>query len=307
MILSRYVHKVHFMHIMQSALFRGLFFVLFGAKNTAQTSLQKLPIYNTLCMSLGEVNTGALEVNPVTTLAKFDNHLMDGLLFCKMAYSVFANIRKQENGIERIRLRNDKLSKKLIEEILPLARYIQARYNLGQQIKVRWVDGNQKYDARILFSGGLVEHLYTPKNQYVEITTAVHEKDHILRRLINEGRPTFGVKGIEKMSGVKGYQSHPYVYRNDEAEVDLSNKILEMIQVKDAKDYPFGTVLIVQCFLSRGLLQDEWDHAINLVKNNIVAHKFYEIFLFDANHQYSSTLFGDRQIRLDTIHMGRRR
>lgn len=60
-------------------------------------------------------------------LADFDNHLMNGFDFCKKAYSIFEEIRRSPNGVERLRLRKGKLEKKLIEELLPIARYVQAR------------------------------------------------------------------------------------------------------------------------------------------------------------------------------------
>jgi len=82
-------------------------------------------------------------------LGDFDNHLMNGLDFCKKAYGLFEEIRRTPNGIERLRLRKGRLEKKLIEELLPIARYIQARYSHRRQIKVRWIDGKQNYDARL--------------------------------------------------------------------------------------------------------------------------------------------------------------
>ena len=92
-----------------------------------------------------------------STLADFDNHLMNGLDFCKKAYGLFEQIRRSSNGIERLRLRKGKLEKKLVEELLPIARYIQARYSHGRHMKVLWKDGTQNYDARLLSTGALVD------------------------------------------------------------------------------------------------------------------------------------------------------
>jgi hypothetical protein len=68
-------------------------------------------------------------------LADFDNHLMNGLDFCKKAYSLFEEIRMSPNGVETLRLRKGRLEKKLLEELLPIARYIQARYSHGRQLR----------------------------------------------------------------------------------------------------------------------------------------------------------------------------
>lgn len=37
-------------------------------------------------------------------LGDFDNHLVNGIGFCKKAYGLFEEIRKSPDGIERLRL-----------------------------------------------------------------------------------------------------------------------------------------------------------------------------------------------------------
>lgn len=131
------------------------------------------------------------------SLSNFDNRLMDGLLFCKRVNDWFVQIREGPNGKERLRLRKgqDQSEKKLVEELIPIAQYIQSRYNPGRRLKVRWMKGNQQFDARLSSSGGFVDHGFVPKSQFIEVTTVVHENDHLRRRLLNDGVPTFGVKG----------------------------------------------------------------------------------------------------------------
>jgi hypothetical protein len=102
------------------------------------------------------------------SLADFDNRLINGMDFCKKAYSLFENIRRSPNGVERLRLRKDRLEKKLIEELLPIARYVQARHSHGRQLKVRWKDGTQNYDAQLLSTGLLVELRLVPRVVYLE-------------------------------------------------------------------------------------------------------------------------------------------
>ena len=186
---------------------------------------------------------------------------MNGLLFCKEVYALFDHIRKSTDGIERLRLRKDKLEKKLIEELLPIARYIQARYSHGLQIKVKWVDGIQSYDAYLLCAGSLIDLHHVPRKQFIEVTTAVHKNDHVLRSIINNYSPAFGVKGVSKVAKSKKYESKPYVYTNYEAQEDLYLKILQRIQSKNEIVYPKNTTLIIQCFLDTIFLEDEWDYG----------------------------------------------
>src|ERR1700683_5448385 len=105
-------------------------------------------------------------------LSSFDRRLMDGLIFCRKVYALFEQTRAGANGIANLRLRPTKVEKRLIEELIPLARYVQARYREGRRIKVRWLSGSQRYDAILLCSGALVEHGEVPKKLFLEVTTS---------------------------------------------------------------------------------------------------------------------------------------
>ena len=223
-------------------------------------------------------------------LIDFDNRLMNGLDFCKKVYGLFEEIRRSSNGIERLRLRKGKLEKKLIEELLPSARYIQARYSHGRPLKIRWKDGSQNYDARLLSTGVLVDRHLVAKGQYIEVTTAVHENDHIARNISHRDGFVFGVRGIQKNIKTGEYISEPYVYTNYELQDDLAGRILNRIEKKNNIKYPPQTILVIQCFLDTLILEDEWDYAIQKVKASGVEHRFREIFIFDSNHHYFSTL-----------------
>ncbi len=91
-------------------------------------------------------------------LSTFDDQLLDGLDFCRNVYDLFDQIRNGPEGIARIRLRQAKMEKRLVEELIPIARYVQARYRKGRRIKVRWFGGSQLYDA-ILWSSGLLSNI----------------------------------------------------------------------------------------------------------------------------------------------------
>jgi hypothetical protein len=91
------------------------------------------------------------------TLGTFDNHLMNGLDFCKKVYAFHEQTRESPGGVTKLRIR-DMSVKKLVEELIPIARYVQAHYRAGMLLKVRWVLGNQPYDACLLSSGVLAEN-----------------------------------------------------------------------------------------------------------------------------------------------------
>src|SRR5713226_6039519 len=102
-------------------------------------------------------------------LSTFDAKLLDGLDFCRKVYDLFDQVESAPDGIAKLRLRSTKIEKRLTEELIPIARYVQARYREGRRIKVRWLSGSQPYDAVLLSSGGLVEHRMAPRRLFVEV------------------------------------------------------------------------------------------------------------------------------------------
>ena len=159
-------------------------------------------------------------------------------------------------------------------------------------MKVRWVDGGQQFDAKLLSAGPMADRPFVPKRQFIEVTTAVHENNHFSRKLIDEQGGAFSVKGIELKQKPKKVVSKPYVYTNDEAQNDLANRILGRIEAKSEIDYPPKTVLVIQCFLDTLFFQDEWDDAIEQLRKARTEHRFHEVFVFDSNYHYSATLPG---------------
>jgi hypothetical protein len=131
-------------------------------------------------------------------LSTFDGELLDGLDFCRKVYDLFEQMSGGADGIAKLRLRPTKIAKRLTEELIPIARYVQARYREGRRIKVRWFSGSQPYDAILWSSGSLVEHGMVPRKLLVEVTMSVHQNEHLARRLLHERGGSFGVKGISR-------------------------------------------------------------------------------------------------------------
>ena len=85
--------------------------------------------------------------------AQFDGEIIDGLRFCSLTYKLFDKIRGAENGPSRLRMRDSQVEKKLLEELLPICKYIQAKYRAGKYISVRWASGSQQFDAQVIQTG----------------------------------------------------------------------------------------------------------------------------------------------------------
>jgi len=60
-------------------------------------------------------------------LQSLDDHFLDGLKFCSLVYKIFEKVRETPEGLEGLRMRRGKC-KKLVEELLPICKYIQGKY-----------------------------------------------------------------------------------------------------------------------------------------------------------------------------------
>jgi hypothetical protein len=225
-------------------------------------------------------------------LSTFDGQLLDGLDFCGKVYDLFDQVGRGPGGTAKLRLRPTRLEKRLVEELIPLAHYVQARYCEGRRIKVRWLSGSQPYDAILWSSGGLVEHRMAPRKVLIEVTTSVHPNDHLVRQLLHERGGSFGVKGISRDKKSGEIVSKPYVHSNDELATDLAAEILECLKSKGNKQYPPGTVLIVNCVPNGLILDSEWNDAIERVTKAQAHLAFREVFLLEMVMSHSTTLYG---------------
>jgi len=230
-------------------------------------------------------------------LSTFDGQLLDGLVFCRHVYDLFDQVRGGPNGIAKLRLRPMKVEKRLIEELIPIARYVQARYREGRRIKVRWFSGSQPYDAILWSSGALVKHRAAPRKLFVEVTTSVHQKEYLARRLLHERGGSFGVKGIFRDKKTGNIVSKPHVHSGDELETDLAGQILERLKAKSGKKYSPATVLVINCVPNTLILDSEWNGAIERVTKAQAHLLFREVFLLETLMSHSTTHYGERQRR----------
>lgn len=229
-------------------------------------------------------------------LSTFDGQLLDGLDFCRKVYDFFDQVSRAPDGIAKLRLRPTKDEKRLIEELIPIARYVQARYQEGRRIKVRWFSGSQPYDAILWSSGGMVKHGAAPRKLFVEVTTAVHQNEHLERRLLHDRGGCFGVKGISRDKKTGIIVSTPYVFSGGENARDLANQILERLKNKAGKPYPPATVLVVNCVPNCLILPDEWKDAVEQVTNAGLQLAFREVFLLEMVMSHSTTLYGTENV-----------
>lgn len=229
-----------------------------------------------------------MEPNNITD---FDGKFFDGLHFCQHVYRLFEGIRAADGGAAKLRERQ-RPEKRLLEELLPLCRYIQAFYGPGLYLSICWVTG-QQYDARVESRGGLVDAGHWPTEGTLEVTQAVHQNEFLLRERLNADGFAFGIDGLIRTvgpSGEKTVTSVPTSYTNQSYIDDFAEIMLEAINKKIAKGYPTGTTLIVDCTLTTVFLPDEWEQLIRRVRDKISSHSFVRIYVCSSAGHYDAVI-----------------
>lgn len=228
-------------------------------------------------------------------LAALDNKLLDGLRFCMKVYDLLDQIRSEPDGLGKIRLLASKREKRLLEELLPIAQYIQARYRTGNRLKIRWLSCSQPYDAIIWTPLPMVRHGGVPRKIFVEVTTSTHPYNHLARKQLHQTGGSFGPKGISIDKKTRAPVSAPYVYSGGEHISDLALQIIGRLTAKVQKHYPAHTVLIINCETDSLILADEWKAAIEQAERLDIHKSFREVFLIDPKGHHTATLWGSHK------------
>jgi hypothetical protein len=225
-----------------------------------------------------------------SSLAQFDGKLLDGLEFCSKVYALFEQIRSEHDGPSRLRRRPTRVEKKLLEELLPICKYVQASYRPGRYMSVRWMDGSQQYDAELLQNGAYVAQSYYPEAGFLEVTCTMHPKEYLLRELLDKKGGGFGLEGMRRLKDGE-IESLPVLHRNREFVESYAKLVVSQIAKKAAIHYPEDTTLVVQCTLNRLYMPDEWGELMARVRAALPQSGFREIYVYDTVCQYSQVLY----------------
>jgi hypothetical protein len=226
----------------------------------------------------------------IQSLSIFDGQVIDGLLFCHQAYTLFEELRGQEGGPSRLRMRESDLEKKLLEEIFPICKYILAKYRAGRYISVCWRHGNQPYDAELFQAGSYIDKGYYQADMFLEVTCAMHPNDYLNRELLDTKGYAFGLEGLRRLKS-KEIESAPVVHTNQDFIETFAQLLIERIKSKTLKPYQLNTTLVVQCSLNTLYTPSEWEKLEELVIASNIAHQFSEIYVYDSTCEYTFSLW----------------
>lgn len=225
-----------------------------------------------------------------SALSELDGKLIEGLDFCIKVYALFEEIRNSPDGPSRLRMRSTRLEKKLLEELLPICRYVQASVRPGRYISIQWVDGDQQFDAEMHQRGAYVSENYYPAKAFLEVTCVMHPKEHMSRELLEKKGGGFGLEGIRRLKGGE-LISEPVSYSNSEFIDSYTLLALKEIGKKAAKPYPANTTLVVQCTLNLPYTSNEWKVLVGKIEAGLPKNAFQEIYLYDTISMHSHTIW----------------
>ncbi len=224
-------------------------------------------------------------------LEQIDGIPLDGLEFCSRAYSAFDDVRDSTGGIAELRMRKTPRAKRLVEEILPLAAYIQAKYEPALRLNVTWHGGNQNHDALIKCDGVRVDRGEARKRYYLEITTSAHENDYLVRESMNTTGGSFGPRFTNRDKKTGKIRSEPSVYSRGELEAELVAQVDKIVGKKRKKAYPSPTSLLVQCSIPSIIEHDEWKRVVSELQSGRDYSPFKEVYIYEPTGRRLSRVF----------------
>jgi hypothetical protein len=169
-----------------------------------------------------------------------------------------------------------------MEEILPLARFVQVKTRPGNELKIKWIHGNQQFDAYFKQFGSYVENGFSIPEGCLEVTGIYHPNHYLARELSNNGEIFFSYDGLKRDKNTKSILSTPVVRGGLEFVENMAKASVEQIRKKSKISYPDNTILIVDCSLDIYYYEHEWHHFLCKVRENMPSHSFKEIFLYDS-------------------------
>jgi len=217
----------------------------------------------------------------MTLLDPLHDRSLDGLEFARIAFRLFDTVYERPDEGKTLRARKGDV-KQLLKEVLPIARYVLSHYGHGQYMTIRWVRGNQPFDAKVETCGANVDHGAWPAQGTLEVTTAQHPNQYLMRERLNSDGGAFGLDGLKRVkdpSGVKSVESEPTVNSNLETITAMADLIFGAIKAKASAYYPPDTTLILNVELNGLYLSREWLQLVQHVREGCPPHNFVEIFL----------------------------
>jgi hypothetical protein len=144
-----------------------------------------------------------------------------------------------------------------LRRALPAFDFIQLAYDIAD---------NHPYDARVSLRGSEVEMGDIESVYYVEVTSAVFEREHLEREALAQDGSVFHDPNIHHVGsrhkGDRRIVSHATAEDGDTPLKELQGRVISAIETKDSHTYKKPSILIVRAEPSRPLALSEWSSLV---------------------------------------------
>jgi hypothetical protein len=182
----------------------------------------------------------------------------------------------------------DRMVKKLVEEVLPLAMVARYLDIPGRRVSCKYFgESEDDCDGQILVDGEWVTSGFMEARYYVEITAAQFEREHLLREALVRYGSVFDDPKIHregsKFRGDDRIVSNAVARDGDQEVLDSLSWINAAVQTKVKNRYLQPCMLIVSLSPGRPLSLGEWTRIVNEFPRAVTRERFNKVFLVDAS------------------------
>ena len=207
--------------------------------------------------------------------------------FAQLAYDIADDLTS-----DQVYLRKEPSIKPFLEEVLPIATFAKIWERPGRHLTVEYFGPNHPYDATVSLCGSEVDEGDIESVYYVEVTSAMFEREHLEREALARDGSVFHDPNIHHVGsrhkGDRRIVSHATAEDGDTSLKELQAWVISAIEAKNSHTYRKPSILIVRSEPSRPLALSEWSSLIAAASSVARASQFDAVVVVDW---YSSIVY----------------
>jgi len=209
---------------------------------------------------------------------KFSKSYLSTSTFVSRAYATVEQLNNNE-----YHLRKGKGTKKLVEEIMPIAAFLKHFELPGRKVKCKYFPGNQNYDAKIRVEGEDVRLGFIESEYFLEVTSAVSSYDYLEREALSHSGSVFSGGKIRREKSSRKIISEAVAEDYDAPVSKASEWVIARLKGKANKEmYPQPCILLVQVDPERPLRLREWLTIMENIQSSVNRDAFTATYLVNT-------------------------
>lgn len=176
-------------------------------------------------------------------------------------------------------------TKRLIEEVVPLAALLQHLWIPDRHVQCKFIGTDRGHDAEIRMAGADVDRGIAPPLLHVEVTTAVFDREYLVREALDRGFSVFGGYQIDRRkrrgTEVDELVDAAVAVEGSSAATETSSLICQAMAKKARNSYPKPCALLVNAQPRRSLNFQEWARVAREVAPHVDRRRFRFVFVAD--------------------------